>query len=177
MLLVLFLTDVRAEPAASPSHVLGGELGYFLQPFGFDDPYSWSLGGRLFYELHGLFDPVAFFFGARASIYGYYPLEDDFTESFMLMGGVYAGYDLSVKVDEKFALIIAPYLGYSHYFREFIFAGKPYQANRPVIVLGANVDLAINRHFLLGLSVEFELLAENEPLLVLGQFERVGVRF
>ena len=175
LLLILPLAGQEAEPG--PKHMLGGELGFLLQPFGFDDPYSWSLGGRAFYELHELFEPFLLFFGVNVSLYGYYPLDDNFAESFMLQGGLYVGYDFVVRVDEKFALSIAPYLGYSHYFREFEFAEQTYQAFRSVAVVGVNFDLYIDRNFLLGLRVEFELLVKNEPLLALGQSERVGFRF
>ena len=165
------------QAAEEHKHMLGGELGYILQPFGFEDPYSWSLGGKVFYELHGLFESFLVFFGLNGSFYGLYPLDEFFQDSYLVQAGLYTGYDFLVRFDQKFAIAIAPFIGYSHYWREFTWQEDKYQANRPLLAAGVNFDLYIDQHFLLGLRFEFHLLLENEILFTFAQTERMGFRF
>jgi hypothetical protein len=148
-----------------------------LRPFGFDDPYSWSIGGGIFYERHLLFKYVPLFVGGGLSCYGFYPLEEDFGGSYIVKAGGYLGYDFRVLKDDRFSLNLAPVVGYRHYWREFIYRGEPFNANRAVVFTGLYMNIHIESQFLISLGADIDLLLENNPLFAFCQTERVGWRF
>jgi hypothetical protein len=182
---VLFLgTLLYATFGAVPIHaagerknLVGGEIGYILRPFGATDPYSWALGGSVFYERRKLFRTVPVLVGVDISVHGFYPLEGVFEESVMLRGGLYAGYAFEFPFHEDFALSLAPYLGYSHYWRKIWFDSSTVSAYRPILRIGLIVDASIENKLVTGQNVEGLVIFDKRILFTLGQSQRFAWRF
>ena len=162
------------EPEANH---LGLEVCFALRPFGFDDPYSGSLGGGVFYERHHLFGALPFFLGAQLDGYGFYPLRPQVGDSTMLQAGLYLGADFPIPVERRFSLSLAPYLGWRHYWRWMRFDGGSVFTARPLLTGGVLLYLHAGRRALLGASVEADLILDREPLGTLLHGQRFGVRF
>ena len=177
MLLSMIMDAQALFSQEAGKNILGCEVGYLVRPFGFKDPYSWSVGGGVFYERHVLFPHFPLYAGGSLSYYGFYPIEQDYKSSFMVKAGLYLGYDFVIKINNSFTLALAPFAGYSHYWREFVFKDEMFRANRSVIITGVNVNLFIDSHLLIGLSAGIDLLLENNPLFTFSQTERLGWRF
>jgi hypothetical protein len=63
------------------------------------------------------------------------------------------------------------------YWRRFLFGTESFDAHRPILAAGLDVDLYVGRRLLIGLVVELVLILDQTPLVTFGQGERLGVRF
>ena len=176
-LLYSTLSAIPVPAEGERKNVAGGEIGYILRPFGASDPYSWALGGSVFYERHEIFKTVPIFAGAAISVHGFYPLEAVFEGSIMLRGSLYLGYSFVFPLHEDFALSVAPYLGYSHYWRKIWYDSSAVTAYRPILRIGLIVDAIIEKKMVAGQNAEANVIFDNQILFTLGQNQRFAWRF
>jgi hypothetical protein len=154
---------------------IGGSLSFALQPLGSEDPYSGPLGIGAYYERHHVFHGLSL--GGQVDFYGFYPLRSDFGDSFMVIGGVRAGYEFVFPVERRFIFSVSPYLGGRYYWRRFVYQDELYSAYRPMLALGAELDLLLPRRSLLGINLEVVLVLDKNLRLTFGQGQRIGLRF
>jgi hypothetical protein len=172
----LFLApDPQLGAQTESSNLAGFELAMRLQPLASQDPYSGPLGLSLFYERHHLLGMM--YLGGQVAYWGFYPLQDDFGESSMILGVLRLGYDFSFRIERRFALTVSPYLGGGWYWRRFVYVDDEYIATRPVLGIGVDIDLSVGRHVLLGVTMDLTSLLDNQVHWTAGVGERLGVRF
>ena len=172
----LFLApDPRLGAETESSNLAGFELAMRLQPLASQDPYSGPLGVSLFYERHRLLGMM--YLGGQVAYWGFYPLQDDFGESSMILGELRLGYDFCFRIERRFALTVTPYLEGGWYGRRFVYGDDEYIATRPVLGIGVDIDLSIGRYVLLGVTMDLASLLDNQVRWTAGVGERLGVRF
>jgi hypothetical protein len=154
---------------------MGGTLCFAFQPFGFEDPYSGPLGLGAYYERRHVFGGLSL--GGQIVYYGFYPLRDDFSRSFMLVGGIKGGWEFSFPIERRFGFCVSPYVSGRCYWRRFDYQGQIFSAVRPMLSAGADLDLLIRRTALFGVSLEITLIFDETLRVALGQGQRIGVRF
>jgi len=172
---LLLAPALRLGAETERSNLAGFELAMRLQPLASQDPYSGPLGLSLFYERHRLLGMM--YLGGQVAYWGFYPLQDDFGQSSMVLGELRLGYDFRFRIERRFALTVSPWLGGGWYWRRFVYVDDEYRASRPVLGIGVDVDLSVGRHVLLGVTVDLKLLFDNQVRLAAGVGERLGVRF
>jgi hypothetical protein len=173
----LFWNTLHLPAADRDANRLGVEVSYALRPFDFDDPYSGSLGGGIFYERHRLVKVLPIFLGGQVGGYGFYPLRRPVEDSAMLQAGLYLGVDCPIPVERRVSLSLAPYLGWRQYWRWMLIDGWTAFATRPVLNGGVALYLHAGRRALFGVILEAGLILDREPLGTLLQGERLGMRF
>jgi hypothetical protein len=172
----LFLApDPRLDAETESSNLAGFELAMRLQPLASQDPYSGPLGLSLFYERHHLLGMM--YLGGQVAYWGFYPLQDDFGQSSMILGELRLGYDFCFRIERRFALTVSPYLEGGWYWRRFVYVDDEYIATRPVLGIGVDIDLSIGRYVLLGVTMDLTSLLEDQVRWTAGVGERLGVRF
>jgi len=157
------------------SNLAGFELSLRLQPLASADPYSGPLGLGLFYERHHLLGMM--YLGGQVAYWGFYPLHDGFGDSSMILGELRLGYDFGFRIERRFALTVSPWLGGGWYWRRFVYVNEEFLASRPVLRAGVDIDLAIGRRVLLGVTMDLASLFDNRVRWTAGVGERLGVRF
>ena len=172
----LFLVpDPRLGAETGSSNLAGFELAMRLQPLAAQDPYSGPLGLSLFYERHHVLGMM--YLGGQVAYWGFYPLQDDFGRSSMILGELRLGYDFRFPIERRVALTVSPWLGGGWYWRRFVYVDEENIASRPGVGLGVAVDLSVGRRVLLGATVDLTLLFDNQVRGTAGVGERLGVRF
>jgi len=176
-LLCLTVGPSLAYAEKRPKNLAGGEIGYILRPFGTYDPYSWALGGSVFYERHELFRELPLFIGGEISVHGFTPLAEVVRHSIMLRGSIYGGYAFAFPFHGDFTMSLAPYLGYSHYWRKIWYETSTDVAYRPILQIGLIVDAIVEKHLVTGQNAEGLVIFDNRILFALAQNQRFGWRF
>jgi len=168
--------EIVPAPPREPAHTLGVELDYVMLPFGFDDPYGWSVGGGLFYEVRPLPGAPGLHLGAAVSAFTLAPLEGYYGSSFMLQPGAYLGWDLLVSPNPGFTWSPGLYAGYKHYIRRHLLGDEAFLTYGPIALGGLRLKLWIGRRLYVASGAEYNLIFDNTPLHTVAFTQRLGLR-
>ncbi len=177
--LILLSARMQAQSAgtaAATRNTAGLLSGMILRPLGFDDPYSWMVGAGAFYERR-LGESGALVLGGRAAVYGQYAMEPLYGWSLTALGGPYVGWEILRRPAADLTFTIVPYVGCVQYWRRFEYDNADYRASRLALVLGVNLDVLLGSRVVCGAASEPMLILDRDPLLTLGQIQRLAVRF
>lgn len=182
---------ILEQPPVKPlDYYPGLELCYYSPSLGVKDPYSGSLGVKVFYEFRSLatsHQALSFlkkvpglYPGVFLSASGFLKPEPDFGSSSMMEAGFYVGYEFSFPLKGDLRWHLSPVIGFKEYFRwhtykgnDYIGAGRDYFGTRPIIFTGCHVRFDLPKKFFIGLGLEYNLIFEVQPVSMLG----VSIRF
>lgn len=164
-------------PAASEPLNLAGLLSEVIPPpLGFDDPYSWMVGGGAFYERR-FGGQRRLVLGGRVAVYGQYATEPLFGWSMTTLAGPFVGWEIVRRPAADLVLAVVPYIGAVQYWRRFEYDNAEFRTSRAALLLGVNLDLVLGTRMVCGVASEPMLILDRTPRFTLGQIQRLAVRF
>jgi hypothetical protein len=180
------LTLTQKPPGYPLEYYLALEVGYTSPTLGVKDAFAGAMGFNFFCEFHSigrsheklafLLKAPGFYPGIVFSYSGFLSKMKNFGTSMMIETGLFFGYEFSFPVMKDMSLHVAPVLGYKQYYRWHTFNGMNFYGTRPMLFTGGSVTVDLPMKFFIGLSLEYDLIMELEPLNTLGVFVRCGYR-
>lgn len=181
IIIIILLIPVKTFSAEKLSkadrkkHFTCAELSLMGQTRSFNDPYSLPAGIGVSYNYYGF--SIPFFAGFEAEWFGFVPLNENYSDSMMIVPSINLGYSIIKELNRGSQVHISPYISAGQYFRSIIKNDITYNGSRPVFKSGFDLVLLTEKNTVFSIGLFYIMILDNNPVLFPGGRNRIGYAF